>query len=219
MIAEPGQGVRAKVDGHDVAIGAVDGRTIVTIDGARAGELVVEDRALPGAREAIAALRAAGVEPVMITGDREAAARAVADAVGIARVHAGVRPTEKAALVASLRDGGRRVAMVGDGINDAPALATADLGVALASGTDVAAAAADVTLLRGVASLPVALALARATLHVIRRNLAAAFVYNATCIPLAAAGLLSPIVASAAMSASSVLVVLSSLRLRSFAVD
>src|SRR5207248_3989974 len=130
----------------------------VSIAGALAGELHVGGRVAPGAKETIAALRASGVEPVMVTGDREDAARAIAAEVGIDRIHAGVRPTEKAALVRALRAGGHRVAMVGDGINDAPALATADLGVALASGTDIAAAAADVTLLRGIASLPTALA-------------------------------------------------------------
>jgi len=160
----------------------------------------------------------------MISGDREDAARAVAREVGIDRVHAGVRPMEKAALVAEARAGGHRVAMVGDGINDAPALAAADLGVALGSGTEIAAAAADVTLLRGgIANLPVALELARATLRTIRRNLVAAFAYNVLCIPIAAGVLapltgwrLSPVLASAAMSLSSVSVLLSSLRLRRF---
>jgi Cu+-exporting ATPase len=131
-----------------------------------------------------------------------------------------VKPTQKAALVGSLKTDGKRVAMVGDGINDAPALAAADLGVALATGTDIAAAAADVTLLRGgIGALPTALSLARATLRTIRRNLVAAFVYNVVCIPIAAAGLLSPVLASAAMSLSSVSVLLSSLRLRRFGAD
>ncbi|HSD87130.1 MAG TPA: HAD-IC family P-type ATPase, partial [Kofleriaceae bacterium] len=158
-----------------------------------------------------------GIEPVMITGDREQAARWIAGEVGITRVHAETKPTGKAAIVQSERTAGHRVAMVGDGINDAPALAAADLGVALASGTDIAAAAADVTLLRGgISALPTALSLSRATLRTIRRNLVAAFVYNAICIPIAAAGLLSPVLASAAMSLSSVSVLLSSLRLRRF---
>ncbi|MBA3461437.1 MAG: HAD-IC family P-type ATPase, partial [Deltaproteobacteria bacterium] len=130
-------------------------------------------------------------------------------------IHAGARPTEKAELVRAARSGGHKVAMVGDGINDAPALAAADLGIALGSGAEIAAAAADVTLLRGgIAAVPVALSLARSTLHVIRVNLVAAFAYNVVCIPLAAAGFLSPILASAAMSLSSVSVLLSSLRLR-----
>jgi Cu+-exporting ATPase len=166
----------------------------------------------------------------MITGDREEAARRIAAEVGIDRLHARVLPTQKAALVKSLGpraamvgDGARdrvsdgRVAMVGDGINDAPALAAADLGVALGTGTDIAAAAADVTLLRGgITALPTAFGLARATLATIRRNLIAAFVYNVVCIPVAAAGLLSPVLASAAMSLSSVSVLLSSLRLRRY---
>jgi Cu+-exporting ATPase len=222
----------AGVDVPPEAPGAYPGATVshVAIDGAYAGVLAVADPPAPGAREAIAALRALGIEPRMISGDREDAARAVARAVGIERVHAGVRPTEKAALVAEARrgehggPGGRRVAMVGDGINDAPALAAADLGVALGSGTEIAAAAADVTLLRGgIASLPAALELARATLRTIRRNLVAAFVYNVLCIPIAAGVLapltgwrLSPVLASAAMSLSSVSVLLSSLRLRGF---
>ena len=213
VVAEPGAGIRGVVEGKRVAIDASG----ISIDGTRAGALEIADPPAEGAKASIDALRALGVEPVMITGDREQAARWIAGEVGIARVHAAVRPTGKAALVASLREGGKRVAMVGDGINDAPALAAADLGVAVGTGTDIAAAAADVTLLRGgIAGLPTALGLARATLHTIRRNLVAAFVYNAVCIPVAAAGLLSPVLASAAMSLSSVSVLLSSLRLRRY---
>ncbi len=130
-------------------------------------------------------------------------------------VHAGIKPTGKARLVGEHRTGGHRVAMVGDGINDAPALAAADVGIAIGSGTDLAAAASDVTLLRGgITALPLALGLARATLLTIRRNLAAAFIYNLVCIPIAAAGLASPMIAAAAMSLSSVTVLLSSLRLK-----
>ena len=181
------------------------------------GILAVADPPAPAAKAAIARLVALGIEPVMITGDREGAARWIAGEVGIARVHAGVRPTGKAALVTAER-AQRKVAMVGDGLNDAPALAAADLGIALGTGTDIAAAAADVTLLRdGIAALPTVFALARATLHVIRRNLYAAFVYNLVCIPLAAAGLASPMLAAAAMSLSSVSVLASSLRLRRWA--
>jgi P-type Cu+ transporter len=242
--AAPGAGLSAIVDGRRVlagtrahlllagaavpeaAPGAHPGATLsyVAIDGAYAGLVAVADPPAPGARGAIAALRALGIEPRMISGDREDAARAVAGEIGIERVSAGVLPAEKAALVAAARAGGRRVAMVGDGINDAPALAAADLGVALGSGTEIAAAAADVTLLRGgIASLPVAFELARATLGTIRRNLVAAFAYNVVCIPIAAGVLapftgwrLSPVLASAAMSLSSVSVLLSSLRLRRF---
>jgi Cu+-exporting ATPase len=151
----------------------------------------------------------------MITGDRDAAAKWIAGEVGITKIHAGVKPTGKARLVAEQRAGGHHVAMVGDGLNDAPALAAADVGIALGSGADLAAAAADVTILRGgIANVPTALGLARATLHTIRRNLAAAFLYNLVCIPIAAAGLLSPMFASAAMSLSSVTVLLSSLGLK-----
>jgi Cu+-exporting ATPase len=193
------------------------GGTVIVIDGVFAGAVDFVDLPPAGAAETVAKLRALGIEPVMITGDRKATAERIAADVGIARVHAEVKPTGKAALVEAERAGGKRVAMVGDGINDAPALAAADLGVALASGTDIAAAAADVTLLRGgITALPTALSLARATLRTIRRNLVAAFIYNAVCIPIAAAGLLSPVLASAAMSLSSVSVLLSSLRLRRF---
>ncbi len=198
--------------------------SFVAVDNALVGTVAVADPPVDGARSAVAQLQAMGVEPVMVTGDREGAARWIADAVGITHVHAGVKPTGKAAIVAREREGGHRVAMVGDGINDAPALATADLGIALGSGTDIAAAAADVTLLRGgIAALPGALSLARATLRTIRRNLVAAFAYNIVCIPIAAGALypvtgwlLSPVLASAAMSLSSVSVLFSSLRLRSW---
>jgi Cu+-exporting ATPase len=237
---EPGGGLTARVGERVVRIGtrdflalagiAVDaagtpGHTVsyVAIDDKFAGTLEVADPPAPAARASVAALGKLGIAPVMITGDHEAAANAVAREVGIERVHAGVRPTGKAAIVASLREHGP-VAMVGDGINDAPALAAADLGIALGSGTDIAAAAADVTLLRGgIAALPTAFSLARATLHTIRRNLVAAFAYNVVCIPLAAGALypvtgwqLSPVIASAAMSLSSISVLLSSLRLRGF---
>ena len=221
---EPGAGISARLGDRSIRIGTSDFVGVgvgvgvgVTVDGVLAGALHVADPISPDAPAALAALRELHVEPVMVTGDREETARAVADELGIARVHAEVRPTGKAAIVTAERASGRRVAMVGDGINDAPALAAADLGIALGSGAEIAAAASDVTLLRGgIASLPVALSLARATLHTIRRNLIAAFVYNVVCIPIAAAGLLSPVLASAAMSLSSVSVLLSSLRLRRF---
>ncbi len=231
----PGGGITATVRGHRVIVGSREfvalagveisdegtdlpaGASVchVGVDGVHAGVIAVADPPSPDAAAAILALRALGITPVMITGDRLEVARELGRAVGIERIHAAARPTEKAALVRAERDGGHRVAMVGDGINDAPALAASDLGFALGSGTEIAAAAADVTLLRGgIAAVPVAIALARATLHVIRRNLVAAFAYNAVCIPLAAAGFLSPVLASAAMSLSSVSVLLSSLRLR-----
>ncbi len=241
---EPGGGIAATIAGKAVRVGTRDfvgvsasvsvsdpskpltltlaptltqAGSFVSIDGELAGGLEVADPPHPDAKRALDELRVLGVETVMITGDREPAARAVARELGIAKVHAEVRPTGKAAIVAAEREAGKRVAMVGDGINDAPALAGAYLGIALGSGADSPPAAADVTLLRGgIAALPTALALARATLHAIRRNLVAAFAYNVVCIPIAAAGLLSPVLASAAMSLSSVSVLLSSLTLRKF---
>jgi len=234
VVIDPGGGVSALVDGKRVLVGSRDflalreievgpdgdvpaGASVchVAIDGVHAGLVAVADPASPAAAPAIAALKQLGITPVMITGDRAAVANELGGTVGITRIHAGARPTEKAALVRAAREGNHRVAMVGDGINDAPALAAADLGIALGSGTEIAAAAADVTLLRGgIAAVPTAFALARATLRVIRGNLVLAFAYNAVCIPLAAAGYLSPVLASAAMSVSSVSVLLSSLRLR-----
>jgi Cu+-exporting ATPase len=186
--------------------------------------VALAEPAVPEARAALAELRHLGVEVQMITGDHAAAARAVAAEAGIDVVHAEVRPHEKARLVERAAAGGRRVAMVGDGVNDAIALAAAHLGVAMGGGTDVARSAADVTLARGgLAGLPVALRLARATLRTIRANLFWAFLYNAVGIPLAAGAFapftgwqLSPVFASAAMSLSSVSVLLSSLRLRRF---
>lgn len=241
VLVEPGAGATGTVAGQLVRVGtreyltlaAIDpapllpraaaleatGRTVsfIAVDGALAGLVAVTDPPHPSAAAALAALRALHIEPVMITGDRAGAARAIGAALGITRIHAGVRPTGKAALVAAERAAGHRVAMIGDGLNDAPALAAADLGVALGSGADLAAAAADVTLLRGgLALLPTALALARATLRTIRGSLVAAFAYNAVCIPLAAAGLASPMLAAAAMSLSSVSVLLVALRLRGF---
>ncbi len=186
--------------------------------------VAVADRATAQARATVSALRAMGLDVAMVTGDRERTARAVAAEVGIERVIAEVTPVEKAAIAADERARGRTVAMVGDGVNDAPALASADVGVAIGSGADIAMAAADIALLHGgLAKLPVALRLARRTLGNIRQNLFWAFVYNVIGIPIAAGllypftgWLLSPVLASAAMSLSSVSVLLNSLRLRSF---
>jgi Cu+-exporting ATPase len=242
VVVEAGRGIAGAVAGASVRVGTAEFLAMADVDVAPlharahelaergcsiayvavAGELVgllaVADAIAPEAPAAVAALRAAGIDVAMVSGDRAGAARAIAVAAGIAsdRVYAEVRPTGKAAIVARERAGGvaRVVAMVGDGVNDAPALAAADLGIAMASGTDLAASIADVTLLRGIAGLPTALALARATLRVIRVNLAAASIYNAICIPIAAAGVLEPMYAAAAMSLSSVSVLVSSLRLR-----
>lgn len=205
---------------------AARGRTpsFVAIDGALAGLVAVADRPKPEARAVIAQLHALGVEVAMVSGDRRATAEAIAKELGIERVYAEVLPEGKAAVVREESARGRVVAMVGDGLNDAPALAEAHVGIAVGSATDVAAAASDVALLRGgIEGLPSALRLGRRTLSVIRQNLFWAFVYNAIGLPLAAGLLypwtgwqLSPLFASAAMSLSSVSVLLSSLRLRRF---
>ncbi len=182
------------------------------------------DRPTPAAREAVAALHALGLRVVMVSGDRRETAEAIARELGIDEVHAEVRPDGKRAVVEAERAAGRYVAMGGDGINDAPALAAADVGVAIGSGTDIAIATADIALLRrGIGALPDALALSRATMATIRRNLFWAFAYNVVGIPLAAGllfpwtgWLLTPVFASAAMSLSSVSVLASSLWLRRF---
>ncbi|TQF76218.1 HAD-IC family P-type ATPase, partial [Elioraea sp. Yellowstone] len=155
------------------------------------------------------------LEPVLLTGDAEAPARAVAAALGIARVEAEASPEDKADRVAALRREGRTVAMVGDGVNDAPALAAADLGIAIGGGTDAALKTAGIALMRDDPRLvPEAIRIARATLRKIRENLAFAFVYNIAAIPLAALGVLTPVIAGAAMALSSVSVVTNALLLR-----
>ena len=187
------------------------------LTGARVlGVLVVRDTVKPTSRAAIAQLRSLGIEPVLLTGDNEAAARHVASEVGIDRVIAGVLPDGKRAAVAELQEHGAVVAMVGDGVNDAAALAQASLGIAMGSGTDVAIEASDITLAGSdLASAATAIRISRRTLRVIKENLFWAFFYNVAMVPLAIAGLLSPMLASAAMACSSVFVVLNSLRLRS----
>jgi len=198
---------------------AGEGKTVVyvALAGRAFGLIAVADVLKPDAAAAVAALRRRGLEVVMLTGDHRVTAMAIARQAGIERVLAEVKPEAKAREVAALQAGGRVVAMVGDGINDAPALAQADVGIAMGSGTDVAIEAADVTLVRGdLRAAGDAIRLSRRTLRVIKQNLFWAFAYNVAAIPLAAFGLLNPMIAGAAMAFSSVLVVGNSLRLRTF---
>lgn len=204
------------------AAAEADGATAVLVawDGRAHGALVLRDPVKATSRQAVAELRAVGLRPVLLTGDNTGAAHAVAREVGIAAddVVAEVLPADKVDVVRGLQAAGHRVAMVGDGVNDAAALATADLGLAMGTGTDVAIEAADVTLVRGdLRSAAQAVRLSRSTLRVIKQNLFWAFAYNVAAIPLAALGLLNPMIAGAAMAFSSVLVVVNSLRLRRFA--
>ena len=186
-------------------------------DGVRtlAGLLAFGDRVKPGARQAIEQLHRQGVKTVMLTGDNHGSARVAAEALGIDEVRAEVLPADKARTVAQLKRAGTVVAMVGDGINDAPALAAADVGIAMATGTDVAMHTAGITLMRGDPLLvPDAIAISRRTYAKIRQNLFWAFIYNVVGIPLAAFGLLNPVIAGAAMAFSSVSVVTNALMLR-----
>jgi Cu+-exporting ATPase len=211
---------KAFLDGHAGTAGTL---VLVAAEGRRIGAVVLADRIRPGAREAVAALRADGIEVIMATGDTAGAAEAAGRELGLGRSLGGMSPEDKHALVERLRREGRRVAFAGDGINDAPALATADVGVAMGSGTDVAIESAGITLLEGdIARIVRARRLARATLANIGQNLAFAFGYNAVGIPVAAGvffaltgWLLSPMLAAAAMSLSSVSVVANALRLNS----
>ena len=197
------------------------GRTVVAVgwDGEIRGLLMVSDTAKPTSAEAISELRGLGLRPILLTGDNTAAARAIAAQVGIdaADVIAEVLPADKVAAVADLQSAGAVVAMVGDGVNDAAALARADLGIAMGTGTDVAIEASDLTLVRGDLRAAVdAIRLSRRTLGIIKGNLFWAFAYNVAALPLAMAGLLNPLIAGAAMALSSVFVVSNSLRLRRF---
>jgi P-type Cu+ transporter len=230
----PGLGAQGTVDGRRVLVGrpklltergvAVppvdpDGRTpvAVAVDGVYAGTLFVADTVKPTSAAAVARLRELGLTPVLLTGDTAATARAVAAQVGIDEVIAEVLPADKVDVVRRLQARGRVVAMVGDGVNDAAALATADLGLAMGTGTDVAIEASDLTLVRGdLTAVPQAILLSRSTLATIKGNLFWAFAYNTAAIPLAVAGLVTPVLAALAMAASSVAVVTNSLRLFRF---
>jgi Cu+-exporting ATPase len=193
------------------------GKTVVAaaVDGSPAAILAIADTVRPGAREAIAAFHRQGLRVAMLTGDTALVAEAIAQQVGIDRVIAGVKPDGKAAEVRRLQDEGGVVAMVGDGINDAPALAQADAGIAMGTGTEVAMETAAITLVRGdLRDVAVAIRLSRATARIIHQNLFWAFFYNVVLVPLAAFGRISPIFAAAAMALSSVTVVTNALRLR-----
>ena len=195
------------------------GKTVVAVgwDGRARGILVVADTVKPTSAQAISQFVELGLTPVLLTGDNTAVARQIADEVGVEQVHAEVLPADKVKVIAALQAEGKTVAMVGDGVNDAPALAQADLGLAMGTGTDVAIAASDITLVRGdLRSAADAIRLSRKTLRTIKSNLFWAFAYNVAAIPVAALGMLNPMLAGAAMAFSSVFVVANSLRLRTF---
>jgi len=234
--ATAGQGIEGNIDGRRLRVGvpawaaplddtaraAIDkaaarGHTLagVAVDGALAGLIAIADTLRPTSARAITRLRALGIEVVMMTGDHHVTAAAVAEQAGIGRFEAQVLPRDKAGFVERLRQEGRVVAMVGDGVNDAPALAAADVSFAMGAGSAVAIEAADVTIMHSdLQAVVEAIALSRATLRKIRQNLFFAFIYNTLGIPLAALGMLNPVIAGAAMAMSSVSVISNSLLLR-----
>ncbi|MFJ9785526.1 heavy metal translocating P-type ATPase [Amycolatopsis sp. NPDC101161] len=214
----PGVGVTGVVEGRTVSVGRAGGAALgVTWDGEVRGHLVVADTIKPTSAQAVAELRALGLTPILLTGDHAGAARAIAAEAGIDEVVAEVLPAGKVDVVKRLQAEGRVVAMVGDGVNDAAALAQADLGLAMGTGTDAAIEASDLTLVRGDLRVAAdAIRLARRTLATIKGNLFCAFAYNVAALPLAALGLLNPMIAGAAMACSSAFVVSNSLRLRRF---
>ncbi|MDX6571039.1 MAG: P-type Cu+ transporter, partial [Gaiellales bacterium] len=218
LLAERGHARAGDLEAARLAAEAA-GQTVVAVgwDGAARGLIAVADGARPTSAAAVRQLQALGLRPILLTGDNAATAAAIAAEVGIAEVIADVLPAEKAEAVARLQAEGRIVAMAGDGINDAPALAQADLGLAVGTGTDAAIEASDITLVSGdlLASAD-AIRLSRRTLATIRANLVWAFGYNVAALPLAAAGYLNPLIAGVAMAGSSLLVVSNSLRLRRF---
>jgi Cu+-exporting ATPase len=241
--ATPGKGVRAQIDGRTVLVGTRnylaesgvssgliedriaalegEGKTVMllSVAGEVWGLLAVADRVKDSSRAAVQTLKAMGLEVYMITGDNRRTAEAIGREVGVDRVMAEVLPESKARTVGEIRKQGKTVAMVGDGINDAPALVTADIGIAMGTGTDIAMESADITLMNGdLMSVAVAIQLSQRTMRKIKQNLFWAFFYNTIGIPIAALGLLNPIIAGAAMAFSSVSVVSNSLSLKRFRV-
>jgi len=237
--AVPGQGIKGQVDGHAILLGnrrlfaregveakaaedtmsrlEAEGKTamLIGLDGTLAGIVAVADTLKPEAKEAIASLRDAGIEVALLTGDNQRTAQAIARELGIERVIAEVLPAEKARVVQDLQRQGKVVAMVGDGVNDAPALAAADIGIAIGSGSDVAKETGGIILVKDdVREVAASLRLSRITMRTIKQNLFWAFIYNTVSIPVAALGFLNPIIAAAAMALSSLSVIVNSALLK-----